>query len=47
MSSSLIMRQKVNTGHYGPAPTVNVIQELDGNRVKLNYFFLYPILIGI
>ena len=35
MSSSLIMRQKLNTGHYGPAPTVNVIPELDGNRVKL------------
>ena len=28
------MRQKLNTGHYGPAPTVNVIPELDGNRVK-------------
>ena len=34
MSSLLIMRQKLNTGHYGPAPTVNVIPELDGNRVK-------------
>ena len=34
MSSSLIMRQKLNTGHYGPAPTVNIIPELAGNRVK-------------
>ena len=34
MPSSLNLRQKLNTGHYGPAPTVNVIPELDGNRVK-------------
>ena len=27
-------RQKLNTGHYGPAPTANVIPELDGNRVN-------------
>ena len=35
MPSSLDLRQKLNTGHYGPAPTVNVIPELDGNRVKI------------
>ena len=35
MPSSLNLRQKLNTGHYGPAPTVNVIPELDGNRVKI------------
>ena len=34
MSSSLIMRQKLKTGHYGPTPTVNVIPEHDGNRVN-------------
>ena len=34
MPSSSNLRQKLNTGHYGPAPTVNVIPELDGNRVN-------------
>ena len=31
---SLDMGQKLDAGHYGPALTVNVIPQLDGNKVK-------------
>ena len=35
------MRQKVNTGFYGLALMVNVIPELNGNRVNLLDSFLF------
>ena len=38
------MRQKLSTGHYGPAPTVNVIPELNGNRVKIIFFLVKDLL---